>query len=41
MQNSFYSDIEFRNQFIVPAIKFRRCISKFVIPIALIEKFGC
>ena len=25
----------------VSAIKFRKCFSKFMIPIALLEKFGC
>ena len=35
---SFY--IEFRNHFIVSAIKFGESLSKFMIPIALLEKFG-
>ena len=26
---------------IVSAINFRKCFSKFMIPIALLEKFGC
>ena len=34
---SFY--FEFRNQFIVSAIKFGESVSKFMIPIALLEKF--
>ena len=36
----FLSSIEFRNQFIVSAIKFGESLSKFMIPIALLEKFG-
>ena len=31
---------EFRNQFIVSAIKFGESLSKFMIPISLLEKFG-
>ena len=30
----------FGNQFIVSPIKFRKGLSKFMIPIALLEKFG-
>ena len=37
----FYTNIKFGNQFIVSAIKFRKDFSKFMIPIALPEKFGC
>ena len=40
MQKCFLSHIEFRNQFIVSAIKFGEKLSKFMIPIALLEKFG-
>ena len=35
---SFY--FEFRNQFIVSAIKFGESLLKFMIPIALLKKFG-
>ena len=37
MQKCFYSNIEFRNQFIVSAIKFGESLSKFMRPIALFE----
>ena len=30
----------FGNQFIVSTIRFRKCFSKFMIPIALWERFG-
>ena len=40
MQMCFQSNIEFRNQFIVSAIKFGESLSKFRIPIVLLEKFG-
>ena len=40
MQKCFESNIEFRNQFIVSAIKFGESLSKFMISIALLEKFG-
>ena len=40
MQKSFESNIEFRNQFIVSAIKFGESLSKFMIPIAQLQKFG-
>ena len=36
----FSSNIQFRNQFILSAIKFGESLSKFMIPIALLEKFG-
>ena len=36
----FYNN-KFGNQFIVSAIKFRKCFSKLMIPTALLEKFGC
>ena len=32
MQQRFYSNIKFRNQFIVSAIKFGESLSKFMIP---------
>ena len=34
-------DIKFADRLIVSAMKFRKCFSKFMIPIALLEKFGC
>ena len=40
MQKWFYPNTEFRNQFIVSAIQFGESLSKFMIPIALLEKFG-
>ena len=40
MQKCFQSNTEFRNQFIVSAIKFGESHSKFMIPTALLEKFG-
>ena len=33
--------IKFGNQLIVSAIKFRKCFSKLMISIDLLEKFGC
>ena len=40
MQKWFLSNIEFRNQFIVSTIKFGESVSKFIVPIALLEMFG-
>ena len=41
MQRFFFkSNIEFRNQSIGSAIKFGESLSKFMIPIALLENFG-
>ena len=36
-QNCFYSNTEFRNQYIVSTIKFGESLSKIMIPIALLE----
>ena len=38
-QESFKSNLEFRNQIIVLSIKFWKCFAKFMIPIALFKKF--
>ena len=37
----FLIDIVFRNDIIVLAIKSGKSISKVMMPIALVEKFGC
>ena len=39
MQKCFSSNIEFRNQFTLSAIKFGESLSKFLIPIVILEKF--
>ena len=38
-QERFKSNLEFRNQIKVSAIKFWKCFAKFMIPIALLKKF--
>ena len=38
-QERFKSNLEFRDQIIVPSIKFRKCFGTFMIPIALFKKF--
>ena len=38
-QERFKSNLEFRYQIIVSSIKFRKGLAKFMIPIALFEKF--
>ena len=38
-QERFKSNLEFRYQIIVSSIKFRKGFAKFMIPIALFEKF--
>ena len=38
-QERFKSNLKFRNQIIVLSIKFRKCFTKFMIPIALFKKF--
>ena len=38
-QERFWSNLEFRNQFIVSSIKIWKCFAKFMIPIALFKKF--
>ena len=38
-QESFKSNLEFRNQIIVSSIKFRKGFAKFMIPIVLFKKF--
>ena len=38
-QESFKSNLEFRNQIKVSSIKFWKCFAKFMIPIALFKKF--
>ena len=39
-QERFKSNLEFRYQIIVSSIKFRKCVAKFMIPIALFKKFN-
>ena len=36
----FQTDIIFFDQFKVPTIKFGKCFAEFMIPIALLKKFG-
>ena len=38
-QERLKSNLEFRNQIIVSSIKFWKCFTKFMIPIALFKKF--
>ena len=38
-QESFKSNLEFRNQIIVSSINFWKCFAKFMIRIALFKKF--
>ena len=40
MQNFLQTDMIFFNQFKVPMVKFRKYFAEFIIPIALLEKFG-
>ena len=38
-QKKFKANLEFRYQIIVSSLQFRKCFAKFMIPIALFQKF--